>query len=61
MAAADRAELPRDAAFREALYSHVEFGSHVARQNSNATSDDELHPLREVPIWRWPDEMVEGA
>jgi hemoglobin len=25
-------------------------------QNSNATTDDELHPLREVPHWTWPDE-----
>jgi hemoglobin len=22
-------------------------------QNSNAQSDDELHPLREVPRWPW--------
>jgi len=22
-------------------------------QNSNATTDDELHPLREVPRWTW--------
>ena len=29
----------------------------VAMQNSNATSDDELHPLREVPHWTWPDEQ----
>jgi hemoglobin len=43
--------MPDDAAFREAVRSHVEFGSRVAMQNSNATSDDELHPLREVPLW----------
>jgi hemoglobin len=23
-------------------------------RNSNATTDDELHPLREVPRWTWP-------
>ena len=30
LAAADTTGLPADAAFREALRSHVEFGSHVA-------------------------------
>jgi hemoglobin len=53
MAAADRAGLPADGPFREALRSHVEFGSRVALQNSHARTDDELHPLREVPKWRW--------
>jgi hemoglobin len=33
--------------------SHLEFGSKVAMQNSNAATEDELHPLREVPIWTW--------
>ena len=54
--AADTVGLPDDAPFREALRSHVEFGSQVAMQNSNAETDDQLHPLREVPIWRWPGE-----
>jgi len=53
LAALDAAGMPDDAAFREAVRSHVEFGSQVAMQNSNATSDDELHPLREVPRWTW--------
>jgi hypothetical protein len=22
-------------------------------QNSNAATEEELHPLREVPIWTW--------
>jgi hemoglobin len=35
---------------------HVEFGTQVAMQNSNATTDEELHPLREVPRWTWPGE-----
>ena len=52
--AADEAGLPADAPFREALHSHVEFGSQVAMQNSNAKSDAELHPLRVVPKWDWP-------
>ena len=54
--AIDKAKLPGDKAFREALLSHIDFGSHVAKQNSNAKSDDELHPLREVPKWDWPDD-----
>jgi len=45
--------MPRDEPFREAVRSHVEFGSKVAMQNSNATTEDELHPLREVPLWTW--------
>ncbi|MGI8334555.1 group II truncated hemoglobin [Actinomadura scrupuli] len=54
LAAADEAGLPADPPFREALRSHVEFGSRVAVQNSHAESDDQLHPLREVPHWDWP-------
>ena len=54
LAALDAAGMPRDEPFREAVRSHVEFGSKVAMQNSNATTDDELHPLREVPpLWTW--------
>src|SRR5262245_25352748 len=52
--AADGVGLPADRPFREALRSHVEFGSRVAMQNSNATTDAELHPLRSVPRWNWP-------
>ena len=54
MIALDSVGLPGDLAFREAVRSHVEFGSAVAMQNSHAGTDDELHPLREVPRWRWP-------
>ncbi|HEY0692124.1 MAG TPA: group II truncated hemoglobin [Kribbella sp.] len=54
LAAADKAGLPDDQPFRQALREHVEFGSHVAVQNSHATTDAELHPLREVPTWDWP-------
>ncbi len=56
LAAVDAAGLPDDAPFRTALREHVEFGTQVAMQNSNATTDAELHPLREVPHWTWPDE-----
>jgi hemoglobin len=54
MAALDKAEMPADPEFRQAVREHVEFGSRVAMQNSLAATDDELHPLREVPHWTWP-------
>lgn len=53
MSAMDAAEMPGDTEFRDAVRSHVEFGSQVAMQNSNAETDDDLHPLREVPRWTW--------
>src|SRR3954454_3689877 len=53
MAALDTADMPADPEFRGAVREHVEFGSHVAMQNSNAASEEELHPLREVPRWTW--------
>lgn len=52
--ALEEAGLPDDEPFREAVRSHVEFGAHVAQQNSWAESDDELHPIRNVPHWEWP-------
>jgi hemoglobin len=52
-AAMDAAGLPDDEDFREAVRSHVEFGSKVAMQNSLAETDEELHPLRAVPRWTW--------
>lgn len=51
--ALNEAGMPDDKPFRDAVREHVEFGSQVAMQNSNATTDDELHPLREVPRWTW--------
>lgn len=59
MAALDAAEMPSDPEFREAVREHVEFGSQVAMQNSHAETDDELHPLREVPRWTWPGDSAE--
>jgi len=56
MAALDAAGMPDDEPFREAVREHVEFGTQVAMQNSNADSDAELHPLREVPRWTWTGE-----
>jgi hemoglobin len=53
VAAMDVADLPDNQEFREAIRSHVDFGSKVSMQNSHAETDDELHPLREVPRWTW--------
>ncbi|HEY1831100.1 MAG TPA: group II truncated hemoglobin [Acidimicrobiales bacterium] len=53
MAALEASELPDDEEFRQSVRSHIEFGSKVAMQNSHAESDDQLHPLCEVPRWTW--------
>jgi hemoglobin len=52
--ALDEAGLPGDEPFREAVRSHVEFGTRVAQQNSWAETDVDLHPIREIPRWQWP-------
>ncbi len=57
VAAADKAGLPDDAPSREALRSHVEFGFKVVMLNSHAETDDQLHPLRVVPKWDWPQNV----
>lgn len=49
--ALDAARMPDDEPFRR---EHVEFGAHVAQQNSRARTDAELHPIRDVPHWDWP-------
>lgn len=54
MQALEEAGLPDDEPFREAVRSHVEFGSRVAQQNSWAETDADLHPIRQVPHWQWP-------
>jgi hemoglobin len=54
--ALDEAGMPDDERFREAVRSHVEFGSRVAQQNSQAQTESDLHPLRQVPLWTWPAE-----
>jgi hemoglobin len=53
LAAPDTAGMPTDKEFRDAVREHIEFGTQVAMQNSHATTDDELHPLRDVPRWHW--------
>lgn len=60
-AALDAAALPTDPDFRAAVLEHVEFGSRVAMQNSHATTEAELHPLREVPRWTWAHDEPEQA
>ena len=60
VSALDTSGMPKDESFRQAVLEHVEFGTQVAKQNSNAKTDDELHPLREVPRWTWAgDEQPE--
>jgi hemoglobin len=53
MKALDDAGMPDDPEFRDAVREHVEFGTQIAKQNSNAETDDQLHPLRSVPRWTW--------
>jgi hemoglobin len=60
VAAMDNADLPNDPDFRAAVLEHVEFGSRVAMQNSLATTEAELHPLREVPRWTWAHDEPEA-
>ena len=60
LAALDKAEMPTNPEFRQAVREHVEFGSRVAIQNSHAATDEELHPLREVPRWTWPGDDDPG-
>jgi hemoglobin len=60
MGALDEVGMPDDAPFREAVRSHLEFGSQVAMQNSNATNEDELHPLGQVPRWTWDGDNEDG-
>src|SRR5262245_65873336 len=51
--AVDEAGLPKDEGFRQAVRSHLEFGSRVAQQNSWAKADADLHTTSEVPHWQW--------
>lgn len=42
-----------DPELRDAVLSCIEFGTEVAKVNSNARSDAELHPQRDMPQWHW--------
>jgi hemoglobin len=59
--ALDAVDMPDDKPFRDAVRAHVEFGSKVAMQNSNAATEDELRPLRQVPIWTWDGDRQQEA
>jgi hemoglobin len=61
LAALDTAGMPTEKEFRDAVREHIEFGTRVAMQNSHATTDDDLHPLREVPRWRWAGDDQPGT
>jgi len=53
MAAVDQTGLGTDTQLRKAIGSCIEFGSHIAMVNSNAATDADLHPQREMPRWHW--------
>jgi hemoglobin len=53
MAAVDQAGFADDRRFQDAVRSAIEFGTEIAKVNSNATTDAELHPQREIPQWHW--------
>lgn len=53
--AAARQELPDDPLLQRMLEVQVEVGSQIVKQNSNATTDAELHPDRDMPIHRVGD------
>lgn len=43
----------KDAQLRKAIRSCIEYGTQIAKVNSNAKTEDELHPQREMPLWHW--------
>ena len=51
LAAAEQTGLAGAPHLRAALASYLEFGTEVARQNSWAETDADLHPCQEVPRW----------
>jgi hemoglobin len=53
VAAVEKAGFAGNARFMATMRSAVEFGSEVARVNSNAGSDAELFPLKAIPHWQW--------
>jgi hemoglobin len=53
MTAVDQTGVGADAELRAAIESCIVFGTEVAMANSNATTDAELHPQREMPRWEW--------
>jgi hemoglobin len=56
IAAVENAGFAGDSRFVATMKSAVQFGSEVARVNSNARSDAELFPLKAIPHWQWEKE-----
>lgn len=53
VSAAEQTGLAAEPRLRAALTSYVEFGTEVAKQNSWAEREADLHPCQEVPHWSW--------
>lgn len=53
MAAVDEAGFADDERFKDAVHSAIEFGTEIAKVNSHARTDAQLHPQREIPRWHW--------
>jgi hemoglobin len=53
MLAVDSVGLGADPQLRSAIASCIAFGTHIAMVNSNAKTDSDLHPQREMPHWHW--------
>lgn len=53
MAAVEANGFAEDKPFMSAIRSAIEFGTEVALVNSNAETDEQLHPQRTIPLWRW--------
>ena len=56
IAAVEKAGFAGDSRFVATMKSAVEFGSEVARVNSNAESDADLFPLNAIPHWQWENQ-----
>jgi hemoglobin len=56
MTAVEKAGFGDDARFMATMRSAVEFGTEVARVNSNARTDADLFPLKAIPHWEWTED-----
>jgi hemoglobin len=61
MAAVEQAGFAGDARFLATIRSAIEFGTEVALVNSNAASDDQLHPQKTIPLWFWENVGAEAS
>ena len=53
-------DLEGSSPYDRGMPSLYEVGSKVAMQNSHAETEDQLHPLREVPRCNWPGDEDGG-